>query len=64
MEKRVLSCGGDGSSSARTETVGPSLAEVWVVAMTGIESGLAKWRSFWVVRTLGERCQHMSRVSW
>jgi hypothetical protein len=52
MEKRVLSCGDEGRSCARAETVGPSLAEVWVVVTTGTERVFANLRSFWVVRTL------------
>lgn len=41
MEKRVLSWGGEGRSAAREGTVSPSLAEVWVVVWTGIESAEA-----------------------
>lgn len=52
MEKRVLSWGAEGRRSATAGTVGPSLAEVWVVVMTGMEKTREKWRSFWVVRTL------------
>lgn len=52
MEKRVLSWGGDGRREARDETVGPSLDEVWVVVMVGIERRLANVMSFCVVRTL------------
>jgi hypothetical protein len=52
MEKRVLSWGGEGSSSATEGTVGPSLAAVWVVQWMGMDWVLAKAMSFCVVVTL------------
>jgi hypothetical protein len=52
MLKRVLSTGGEGRRLAREGIVGPSLAEVWVVAWMGMVRFLAKVRSFCWVRAL------------
>jgi hypothetical protein len=52
MENLVLSWGGEGRREAIAGTVGPSLAEVWVVVWMGMERDWAYVRSLTVVVTL------------